>query len=142
MRKFKSTLLVATLLCFSAQMFGQDLVYRAVNPAFGGDTFNYQWLLSSASAQDLTEDTRASTTTSNATTAVDAFAASLERQVLNSLSRELISAQFGEDDSILTDGTYEFGEFQLDVMTTIEGLSITIFDINQGEQTQIVIPFF
>jgi len=116
------------------------MVYKPVNPAFGGDTFNYQWLLSSASAQDLTEDTR-TRTSSNATTSVDAFAASLERQVLNSLSRELISAQFGEG-SGLTDGSYEFGEFQLDVTTTIEGLSITIFDINQGEQTQIVIPFF
>ena len=140
MRKLKSTLLAAALLCISAQLFGQDLVYKATNPAFGGDTFNYQWLLSSASAQDLTEDNR-TRTSSNATTSVDAFAASLERQVLNSLSRELISAQFGEE-SQLTDGSYEFGDFQLDVATTIEGLSITIFDINQGEQTQIVIPFF
>ena len=141
MRKFKSTLFIAALLCFSAQMFGQDLVYKATNPAFGGDTFNYQWLLSSASALDLTEDNR-TRTSSNATTSVDAFAASLERQVLNSLSRELISAQFGEEGAGLTDGTYEFGEFQLDVTTTVEGLSITIFDVNQGQQTQIVIPFF
>ena len=140
MRKLKSTLLVASFLFISAQIFAQDLVYKAVNPAFGGDTFNYQWLLSSASSQDLTEDTR-TRTSSNATTSVEAFAASLERQVLNSLSRELISAQFGEG-SGLTDGTYEFGEFQLDVTTTVEGLSITIFDTAQGEQTQIIIPFF
>ncbi len=30
----------------------QQLVYKPVNPAFGGDTFNYQWLLSSANAQN------------------------------------------------------------------------------------------
>ena len=131
---------MAIFFFLSSPIFAQDLVYKAVNPAFGGDTFNYQWLLSSASAQDLTEDSR-TRTSGNARTSVDAFAASLERQVLNSLSRELISAQFGEG-SNLTDGTYEFGDFQLDVTTTIEGLSITIFDIVQGEQTQIVIPFF
>ena len=33
-------------------MFSQQLKYRPVNPAFGGDTFNYQWLLSSSEAQN------------------------------------------------------------------------------------------
>jgi len=140
MRELKPTLLIGAILLMASPIFSQDLVYRPVNPAFGGETFNYQWLLSSASSQDLTEDTR-TRTSGLSTSSVDAFAASLERQVLNSLSRELISAQFGEE-SQLTDGTYEFGDFQLDVATTIEGLSITIFDVAQGEQTQIVIPFF
>ena len=31
---------------------GQQLTYEPINPAFGGDTFNYQWLLSSANAQN------------------------------------------------------------------------------------------
>ena len=139
MIKIKS-LLIFTSLFITQFAFGQDLVYRPVNPAFGGETFNYQWLLSSASAQDLTEDNR-NNIGGAGRSSVETFAASLERQVLNSLSRELISVQFGEE-STLTDGTYEFGDFQLDVATTVEGLSITIFDVVQGEQTQIVIPFF
>ena len=53
-------LLVTTLFfAFAAcnLSMGQDLVYRPINPAFGGDTFNYQWLLSSAEAQNkFTED--------------------------------------------------------------------------------------
>ena len=32
--------------------FGQQLTYRPVNPAFGGDTFNYNWLLNSANSQN------------------------------------------------------------------------------------------
>jgi hypothetical protein len=36
--------------------FSQQLVYRPINPAFGGDTFNYQWLLSFAQAQNKLEE--------------------------------------------------------------------------------------
>jgi curli production assembly/transport component CsgF len=117
---------------------GQDLVYRPKNPAFGGDTFNYNWLLSSAQAQDLTVDTRTRTGFGTTNTADD-FAQSLNRLLLSQLSREIISTQFGEDG--LTDGLYSLGDFQVDVATTLEGLVITIFDQANGGQTQIVIPF-
>ena len=142
MRELKPFFLSLAMLCaFASTSHAQDLVYRATNPAFGGDTFNYNWLLASAQAQDLTEDTRDLTSSFNTRSSVDDLASNLQRQALNALSRELIDAQFGEDTG-LTDGTYEFGDFQLDVSTTLEGLSITIFDVAQGEQTQIVIPFF
>jgi curli production assembly/transport component CsgF len=32
------------------------LVYKPRNPAFGGDTFNYQWLMSSAENQNKFKD--------------------------------------------------------------------------------------
>ena len=38
------------------QLRAQGLTYRPNNPAFGGNTFNYQWLLSSAQAQDTHKD--------------------------------------------------------------------------------------
>jgi curli production assembly/transport component CsgF len=42
-----------SLVVFGIQSMGaQDLVYRPRNPAFGGDTFNYQWLLNSAESQN------------------------------------------------------------------------------------------
>ena len=49
-------LLLILLLLFSVQMFSQQLVYKPRNPNFGGDTFNYQWLLSSAEAQNTFSD--------------------------------------------------------------------------------------
>jgi curli production assembly/transport component CsgF len=124
-------------ICFDLQ--AQDFVYRPKNPAFGGDTFNYNWLLSSAQSQDLTVDTRPSRSSSQGTSAED-FAASLNRLLLSQLSRQLITTQFGEDG--LQDGVYTLGDFQVDVASTLEGLTITIFDQVKGEQTQIVIPFF
>ena len=126
------------LICLlSLQSQAQDMVYKPKNPAFGGDTFNYNWLLASAQAQDLTNDKK--TTATAARNTADDFAQSLNRLLLNQISRELITNQFGENG--LQDGLYTFGDFQLDVTTTLEGLSITIFDQNGG-QTQIAIPFF
>ncbi|RMG83037.1 MAG: hypothetical protein D6714_10450 [Bacteroidetes bacterium] len=121
-----------------ATAFGQDFVYKPVNPAFGGDTFNYNWLLASAQAQNLLEDPRPSRFSS--TNSLDNFAESLNRQLLSQISRELISNQFGEDG--LTEGIYSIGDFQIDIASNLDGLTITLFDTSTGEQTQIVIPFF
>lgn len=129
----------AICLFFASQMSAQDLVYKAKNPAFGGDTFNYNWLLSSAQAQDLTTDSR-KTNSSTQKSTVDAFASNLNNLLLSQISRQIISSQFGEEG--LQDGQYTLGNFQVDVTTTLEGLTINIFDQVQGESTQIVIPFF
>lgn len=131
---------IAVVVCFlcASQMQAQDLVYKPKNPAFGGDTFNYNWLLSSAQAQDLTAENRAKVTTQKSS--VDAFASNLNNLLLSQILRQLISGQFGEDG--LQDGQYTLGNFQVDVATTFQGLTITIFDQVQGQSTQIVIPFF
>lgn len=116
----------------------QDLVYKPKNPAFGGDTFNYNWLLNSAQVQDLTEDETA--IDRNQRNTLDDFSESLNRQLLSQLSRQLITNQFGENG--LEEGSYTLGNFQVDVTSTIEGLVINILDTSAGEQTQVVIPFF
>jgi len=121
----------------TSSLSAQDMVYRAKNPAFGGDTFNYNWLLSSAQIQDNTE---ADEDLSSGTGGLDFFTESLNRQLLNQLSRELVVSQFGEEG--LTDGVYTVGDFQIDIATTLEGLSISIIDAGTGEQTQIIIPYF
>ena len=132
-----------TLICFfslvgMSQASAQDLVYKPKNPAFGGDTFNYNWLLNSAQVQDLTEEE--STTTRSTRNSLDDFTESLNRQLLSQLSRELINNQFGEDG--LEEGSYTLGNYQIDVSNTIEGLVINILDSSAGEQTQVIIPYF
>jgi len=126
---------VFTLFCIS-NTAAQDFVYTPVNPAFGGDTFNYNWLLSSAQTQNLIDEPESGDERS----ALDSFTESLERQLLSNLSRQLSGAQFGE--SNLEDGTYQIGSFNLDVISTLDGLSITISDTSAGETTQIIIPYF
>ena len=126
MNKLSKTLLTFLFAAVAGQVLCQDFVYKPINPAFGGDTFNYNWLLSSAQAQDLTEDPDAPEFGNSRTTA-ESFAESLNRLLLNQISREIVTSQFGEEG--FTDGTYELGDFQVDVATTLEGLSITVFDL-------------
>jgi len=116
----------------------QDFVYKPKNPAFGGDTFNYNWLLSSAQTQNLIDDPDLLERTQGST--LDNFTESLNRQLLSQLSRQLITAQFGENG--LEDGNYTVGDFQIDVSSSIEGLVISILDTGAGEQTQVIIPYF
>ncbi len=140
MKKLWTLCLAFSLCALLPQMLqGQDLIYRPINPAFGGDTFNYNWLLNSAQAQDLTEDTREDDNGLGRNSLQD-FTESLNRQLLSQLSRQLISTQFGE--AGLEEGNYTIGNFQIDVASTLEGLSITVFDSSVGDQTQIIIPFY
>ena len=134
----KNLFTLAILFGTTAGLFAQDLVYRPKNPAFGGETFNYQWLLSGAQAQNLLDDP--DQLLRNETSTLDNFAENLNRQLLNQLSRQLVTAQFGEQG--LEEGSYTFGDFQIDVTTGIDGLIINVFDASVGEQTQVIIPFF
>lgn len=125
------------LLAFSAQMFSQQLVYKPKNPNFGGDTFNYNWMLSSAEAQntfkDPDEDSREEESD------LKKFTENLNSQLLNQVSRSLFTQQFGADGN-LEPGTYTFGSLSVEIFPSSDGLVITILDTETGEQTQVIIP--
>ena len=139
--------LAATLALVGAgALQAQDLIYTPQNPSFGGNTFNYQWLLSSAQAQNGLTDPNAvsrstSTRSSGRRTTLDDFTESLNRQLLNSITRQLFDAQLGGGGA-LTPGSYSLGNFQVDVVEGADGLVITILDIVNGGTTEIVVPYF
>ena len=143
MEKMIYALSFVSLCCLlsTVSLQAQDFVYKPVNPAFGGETFNYNWLLNQAQVQDLIQDPEASDLSGGSNQlGLSDFTSSLNRQLLSQLSRELVTSQFGEDG--LEDGQYTVGNFQIDVFSSVEGLNITIIDNSVGEQTQIIIPFF
>ncbi len=116
----------------------QQLVYKPINPAFGGDTFNYQWLLSSANAQNQFDDDNGYKSLLDNLNPMDSFTESLNRQILSQLSQKLFEDQFG--DGPLTPGNYMFGSLYLEVTQSSQGLLINILNTTNGEQTEIVIP--
>jgi curli production assembly/transport component CsgF len=130
-------LFIIILLAFSGQMFSQQLVYKPRNPNFGGDTFNYQWLLSSAESQNTFEDPNEDADREEESE-LDRFTENLNSQLLNLVSRSLFNDQF--DDGGLAEGTYTFGSLSIDIFPSSEGLVITILDTETGEQTQVIIP--
>ena len=123
---------------FLAPLFlsSQEMVYTPVNPAFGGNTFNYQWLLSAANAQNTFEEK--SDFSYGDESELDRFKEGLNRQLLNKISRDLFKEQFG--DGNLEPGTYMFGSMVLEISQTADGLLIDILDTQTGDQTQIIIP--
>lgn len=138
MKYFTWLFLILGFLFLNNPLTAQELVWRPTNPAFGGDTFNYQWMLSSAQAQNTFTEARD----------VDRFIrdpladfqSSLQRQILNQLSRQLISQMYGEIG--LEEGRYEFGEFIIEVRPGADGLEIHIFDMSTGGETSIIVPYF
>jgi curli production assembly/transport component CsgF len=120
-------LILILFLVFTSYSFGQQLVYTPKNPAFGGDPFNYTWLLNSANAQNQFNDD------------LGGFGDLGSLDSLNdSLNNQLFGNQFGGELPEL--GTSVDGNLAYEVYDSNEGLVINILDITTGEQTQIIIP--
>ncbi|MDY8134290.1 curli assembly protein CsgF [Aquimarina sp. 2201CG5-10] len=132
----RSIITVIVVLATYNFTFGQDLVYRPKNPAFGGDTFNYQWLLSSAEAQNKFTDPNDSSRDQRSD--LERFTEGLNNQLLSQISRTLFNEQFGEDG--LTEGTFSFGTLFVEIFPSSEGLVINILDTSTGDQSQVIIP--
>lgn len=138
MKKLLITI-IFLLALFQITAVAQDFVYQPVNPAFGGNPYNYSWMLSSANAQNdyleeldpfdfLNEDLLSS------------FQDDLNSQILHELSRQVYSNQFGEGG--LSEGYYEFGSYEIDVSMTSEGMQIRIIDVMTGSETTVVVPYY
>lgn len=134
------TILMIVSFFVAGKTYAQDFVYQPKNPAFGGNPYNYSWLMSSAQAQnDIKESTSSSSNPYNTDPLKD-FSESLNRQILSQLSRQIVSRQFGED--ALAAGTYVLGDYQIEVGDQADGLNITILDNKTGSQTTVSVPYF
>ncbi len=132
--KIKQLLFSVLFLFVAFAGYSQQLTYKPINPAFGGDTFNYQWLMSSAEAQNSFKDPNAQN--QNASD-LQSLNDDLNRQLLNQISRTLFNSQLGDS---LQPGTFNFGSLALEIYDSGGGLVINILDTQTGEQTQIVVP--
>ena len=117
----------------------QDFVYTPVNPAFGGNTYNYSWLLSSADAQKKqTSSSTSSSAFSQSQTNLNDFTTTLNNQILNELTTRILQDQFGNFS--LQDGQYTVGNYQINIKQGTQGLDINILDTQTGGQSSITIP--
>ena len=134
------TILMIVFFFVAGKTYGQQFVYTPKDPAFGGNPYNYSWLLSSAQAQNDLKQTSSSTYNPITTDPLKNFAASLNSQILSQLSRQIVAKQFGEN--ALAAGTYVLGDYQIDITNQTDALNITILDNKSGSQTTVSVPYF
>ncbi len=139
MKTITQIIIFLGLICMSKAV-GQDFVYSPKNPAFGGNPYNYSWLMSSAQAQNEIKETNSSPNNGYQTDPLKDFGESLNRQILSQLSRQIVSRQFGED--ALKSGTYVLGDYQIEIGDQSNGLNISIVDNKTGSTTTVSVPYF
>lgn len=136
--KILYNVLVFFLLLAGVKGVAQDFVYTPKNPAFGGNPYNYSWLLSSAQAQNTHTD-ESYLYEQTKTDPMKDFAESLNQQILSQLARKIIANQFGEES--LTSGTYILGNYQIEIGTQSDGIRINILDKESGSSTTVSVPY-
>ncbi|AUD59363.1 MULTISPECIES: curli assembly protein CsgF [Shewanella] len=123
------TLLALVTLCVASSGQATELIYTPVNPSFGGNPQNGAFLLNKAQAQN---DNKSTSTEKDFVTR---FKESLERNIINSITR-------GVADGEITDGVYDTGDFRIEVASTGNGVMLTITNTETGEVTVIEMPTF
>lgn len=130
-------LIFLILIFFGCALSAQQLTYKPINPAFGGETFNYQWMLSSANAQN---GFTAPGINQQEQSDLDRFGETLNSQILSQISRRLLEQQVEGIGDLTQPGTFSFGSLEIEVFESNEGLIINILDTSNGEQTQVIVP--
>mgnify|MGYP002700295564 CR=1 FL=1 len=133
----KYKLLILLFFGIISTTFAQQFSYKPLNPAFGGDTFNYNWLLSSATAQSSFTAPRSTTEQQSE---LERFGENINQQVLSQISRTLLAQQVNAVGDFDQEGTFTFGTLNVEVFESDEGLVINILDTSNGEQTQVIVP--
>lgn len=125
--KNRMLLIAAWLLASSTQ--ATELVYTPINPSFGGSPLNGSYLLNKANAQNN------HTAGDNEKDFVTRFKDSLERNIMNTITRGVANGD-------ISDGTYDTGDFRIEVASIGGGVMLTITNLLTGEVTVIEMPTY
>jgi len=112
-----------------------ELVYTPINPSFGGNPFNANWLLDSAQLQNRFEE-------EYERDLMEEFEERLISQVLYRMSRSIVEEVFGEYGTTIEPGHYEIGNYHIDISTDGVVITVVIVDIVTGDTTTIEVPYY
>lgn len=128
-RMFRQLLTISVSTLLVGNLAATELVYTPVNPSFGGSPLNGSFLLNKANSQN---DNQSATSSKDFVTR---FKESLERNIINTITR-------GVADGEITDGVYDTGDFRVEVVSTGNGVMLTITNLLSGEVTVIEMPTY
>jgi curli production assembly/transport component CsgF len=126
-------MLVACGLAGSAQ--ATDLVYRPVNPSFGGDPLNGPNLLNQAQQQNNFKDPNAPSNNLANQTPLQQFNDQLQRAILSRIASSVSGSLFNSSGQLIP-GVVETADFRIAIVDLGGGvLSITTTDKVTGQST-------
>lgn len=114
-----------------------ELVYRPINPIFGGNPFNSTILLETAKLQD-DFDHRSSGGPNRGLTPQQQFTRTLQNRLLSALASQVTEAIFGDEPQ--DEGEFRYGEQVVTFSRGLENIIIEIVDETTGERTEISVP--
>jgi curli production assembly/transport component CsgF len=133
----KSVTIISAALALFISPASADMLYKPVNPHFGGDPFNASYLQAMATAQNTQKPDPKNATAVTQTTG-ERFAAQLESRLDSSLASQVAEAIFGENAQ--PSGSVTFDDQQVSFVNTGTQIQISITDFVTGNVTNIVVP--
>lgn len=133
----------ALVLAFvSSTACASNLVYEPVNPGFGGNGLNSNYLLGTARAQKPEED-RADLGSDFRDDPAEQFKRQLQSRLLGDLADEVSTAIFGSengDEEPQDSGTFTYDDIQVDFTRAGGEVDVVISNLRTGDTTQITVP--
>jgi len=126
-------LLAATLLLVPVDCARSgDLVFKPINPSFGGNPFNDGHLLATATVQNKFTAEREERDLS------EQFVRSLQSRLYSSLATQVQEAIFGDDPE--DSGTFTVGDQVVSFVRGLEVITLEISNLDDGSSTVIEVP--
>jgi len=139
MKRLNALAAIGFCLLAATSLQATELVYTPVNPSFGGNPLNGNYLLGQAQAQDRNKDPDLSSGLSR--DPMEYFEESLVRRVLSNLAGNIVDDAFGTSGAPLEDGFYQFGDYTIEVLTSGgDSVVVTITDLGTGNSTTVEVP--
>lgn len=124
----KRFFLSAVALAISTSAAATEIVYQPVNPSFGGNALNGNFLLQKAQSQNAHVAER------TGSGFVERFQEALERNIINSITRRIADGEISE-------GVYDTGEYTVQIVPQGDGsVIVTIINNQTLEETIITMP--
>lgn len=136
----KKTFVLTVALTAALPAAATDLVYRPVNPSFGGDPLNGPHLLNIANAQNRFKDPEATATSPfGSQSSLQQFTDTLQRSILSRIA-SAVSGNVVDANGNLIPGTVTIGSITVTVVDLGTTLRITTLDGSTGQSTVFEVP--
>jgi len=131
---------LACCLLFVQAAAATEIIYRPVNPSFGGDPLNGPNLMSGANAQNhYTAPSALSPTSAYGATSLQQFTAMLQQSILSRVA-SAVSGSVVDAKGNLVPGTVTIGSISVTVLDLGTTLKITTLDTSSGQSNTFEVP--